>query len=400
MHLFNILIADHPEGILPHNALPPAIVRNIESFKAHHPELTHRLLDKYAIREFLANKMGQEVLWAFDQLLPYAYQADLARLCLLYEFGGIYADLSVHFHRAWSVLPGKISIFRDRAVIAPWIVSNTIIAAPPRFPAIEAAIRMILANCQSRYRGTSPLCPTGPVLFGKAIAMHCSPDQIHLGEVTNVAARETTESLVFVDATDGHLVAYRAKTKAGLTELGLCDGVNNYNDFYCAGVIYANDFPVTGTADYVHRMGQTRCALVDGELACVPEHPSGTDLRPLALANLFPFAPGAYTVLMDVSEASAGSMLALLAVRTGDGVELSRKTVEIEQDGPATIAMAFELTASRNDIGIAILASPNTSARIKQLRFLRSVTSYGAPPRPSFEDSQIQAVQASPCATI
>jgi hypothetical protein len=36
----------------------------------------------------------------------------------------------------------KLSVFRDCAVIAQWIVSNTIIAAPPRFPAIEAVIKI------------------------------------------------------------------------------------------------------------------------------------------------------------------------------------------------------------------------------------------------------------------
>ncbi|HZW20900.1 glycosyltransferase family 32 protein [Noviherbaspirillum sp.] len=368
MHLFNILISDR-EDDLSLAALPPPIQRNIESFKAHHPGMPHRLYGKNAIRDFLG-RMDKEALWAFDQLLPYAYKADLARLCLLHEYGGVYADLSVHFHRAWDVLPGKLSVFRDRAVIAPWIVSNTILAAPARFPAIQAAIRMIVANCHSRYRGTSPLCPTGPVLLGKAIAMHCTPDQIHLGEVTNVAARDTMESLVFVDASDGRLVAYRAKTKAGLDELGLEEGVNNYNDFHYAGVIYANDFPVTVTADYLQRMGQTSCALIDAELVCDPADPPDAALRPLALANLFPFAAGGYGVLMDVS-ASAGSVLGLVAVRIKDGVELARTTVQLAQDGPATIAAQFDLPASRNDIGIGILASGNARARIRQLRFLR-----------------------------
>ena len=137
MNLFSILIADGPEGDPPAATLPPTVARNIDSFKAHHPDLAHRFFDRYAIRSFLADSMEQDVLWAFDQLLPYAYKADLARLCLLHEFGGVYADLSVCFHGSWSVRPGKLSIFRDRAFFAPWIVSNTIIAAPPRFPAIQ-----------------------------------------------------------------------------------------------------------------------------------------------------------------------------------------------------------------------------------------------------------------------
>ncbi|RJG05399.1 hypothetical protein D3870_04610 [Noviherbaspirillum cavernae] len=372
MNLFSILIADNPEGDLSTETLSPVISRNIASFKACHPDLPHRFFDKHAIRHFLAASMGKDVLWAFDQLLPYAYKADLARLCLLYEFGGIYADLSVYFHGPWNVLPGKISIFRDRAYVAPWIVSNTIIAAPPRFPAIEAAIRMILANCHARNRGTSPLCPTGPVLFGKAIAMHCAPEQIHLGEVTNVAARETTESLVFVDTTDGRMIGYRSKTKAGLSELGLRYGVNNYNDFYYAGVIYAHDFPVTVPADYLQKHGHTKCALINGELAYQGENPTDATDKLLVLGNLLPFTAGAYTIFVDLSAIAAGSVLTLFAAQAEDRKELSRATLRIEHSGPATLSMHFDLPASRNDISIGVAVNRCASLSIKQLRIDRT----------------------------
>ena len=352
--------------------LPPAIARNIASFKACHPDLPHRLFDKHAIRRFLSGSMDKEVLWAFDELLPHAYKTDLARLCLLYEFGGVYADLSVCFHGSWNVIPGKLAVFRDRAVIAPWIVSNTIIAAPPRFPAIEAAIRMILANCRTRHRGASPLCPTGPVLFGKAIATHCSPDQIHLGEVTNVAARDSTESLVFVDATDGRMIGYRTKTRAGLAELGLHHGVNNYNDFHRSGVIYANDFPVTIAAGYLYRSSLTACSFENGELVYRRAHSADDAEARLAVGNLPPFTAGSYTVLLDVSAASAGAVLTLFVTSAGNGVEWSRTTQSIERDGPATLSVHFDLPASRNDITIGVLIGNSGFLSLKQLRVLRT----------------------------
>ena len=265
-YLFSILIADRPAGAP--LSLPPAVERNIASFQAHHPGMAHRLFDDEAIRDFLRHHMEADIVWAYEQLLPYAYRADLARLCLLYEFGGVYADLSVFFHAGWPIRPGKLAVFRDRAVIAPWIVSNTVISAPPRFAALEAAIRMIVSNCQRRYRGASALCPTGPVLFGKAIATCCEPQQVHLGEVVNAAGRDSTEALVFVDATDGAMIAYRTKTRAGMAELGFELGVNNYNDFYNAGLTYAGDFPLqlappgcTSTASTPAASTALRCAM-------------------------------------------------------------------------------------------------------------------------------------------
>ncbi len=368
MNLFSILIADHPQENDSGAGLPPAIIRNIESFKAWHPGAQHRLYDREAIRAFLRSSMGKDVLWAFDELLPYAYKADLARLCLLHAFGGVYADLSVHFHGNWEVRPGKISIFRDRAHVAPWIVSNTIISAPPRFPAIEAAIRMILANCRARHRGSSPLCPTGPVLLGKAIALHCDPQQIHMGEVSNAAARDTVEALVFIDAADGRLVGYRAKSRAGLSELGLQRGVNNYNDFYRRGAVYASEFPLTLSAAYLRQHGHTLCPVNGGVLEYRGQLRNDRRSQCVVAGNLMPFCPGRYVVYLDISAAAPGSLLTLMASRLEDKRELARTVHAIAENVPATLAMHFDLPASRNDIVIGVLVEKCAFVSIARLR--------------------------------
>lgn len=353
MNLFSILITN--ESTHDNAQLPFHISQNIESFKRHHPGLTHCLYDPEAIRNFLAVSMERDVLWAFDQLLPYAYQADLARLCLLYVFDGVYADLSVCFHAPWNVLPNTISIFRDRAFVAPWIVSNSIIAAPARFAAIEAAIRMIVANCQNGHRGSSALCPTRPVLLGKAIAMHCSPEQIHLGEVKNVAESERVESLVFVDSTDRRLIGYRSKSQAGLAELGLHAGVNNYNDFYRAGVVYAADFPITFPAGALHVRGQSRCEFIGDDLVYRPQDAdAGTDQQVVMIGNFLPFNPGTYTVSLEVSKVNPGAQLTLIALCARDADELGRASITFAHIGLEDLLLQFTLSASRDDINFAL----------------------------------------------
>lgn len=369
MNLFSILIADDvgKEGAAP--ALPAAILRNIESFKACHPGLPHILHTRESLRDFLSCSMGREVLWAFDQLLPYAYKSDLARLCLLHEYGGVYADLSVYFHHSWIVRPGQISIFRDRAHVAPWIVSNTILSAPARFPAIEAAIHMILANCHARYRGKSSLCPTGPVLLGKTIAMHCEPHQIHMGEVTNAAFRDTVESLVFVDATNGQLIGYRVKTTAGLRELGLRSGVNNYNNFYDCGVIYANDFPLMLSAEYLHKSGYTRCALADGR---IEYRGTGSEREEvLVLGHFLPFSSGRYTVTLDVADAAPGSLLTLFIAQVANGRELAQASYRM-QGGAASVHLHFAVTVSRNDIAVGVRVAKCATLSVLCLRIARA----------------------------
>jgi len=370
MNLFSILIADQPVG--DPAALPPAIARNIASLREHHPGLPHRLYDQDAIRDFLRTHMEPDVAWAYEQLLPYAYRADLARLCLLHELGGLYADLSVFFHAPLPLVSGKMIVFRDRAVVAPWIVSNTILGAPARAPALEAAIRMIVANCRTRYRGASSLCPTGPVLLGKAIALHCEPGQIHLGEVSNLAQRSDTEALAFVDATDGRLVGYRTKRGAGLQELGLEQGVNNYNDFYDARLAYAADYPVRIEADYIARHGRTAATQGAGHLAypgAPPMH--GDALDTVALCHLpIPFAAGRYRVLLELADGAAGAGVTLVALENGAGQALARADHRLA-GGAALPALELDVATSRKDIVIGVFSASATPLRIAGLRIER-----------------------------
>lgn len=368
MNLFSILIADG----LPAGPLPPAIARNIASLREHHPGLPHRLYDQEAIRAFLRAHTEADVVQVYEQLLPYAYRADLARLCLLHAFGGLYADLSVFFHAPLPLASGKMIVFRDRAHVAPWIVSNTILGAPAGAPALEAAIRMIVANCRTRYRGASSLCPTGPVLLGKAIALHCEPDDIHLGEVSNAVQSDTSEALVFVDTVARRLVGYRTKAAAGLAQLGLAQGVNNYNDFYYARVIYASDYPVLVDAAYLLQHGRAR-AVADGACLGWQGDANATAPETVALCRLpLPFAAGRYRVLVELADASAGAAVTLLAAASGDGATLARAEQVLARGGAATPALALDIRASRNDIVIGILASPGARLRIAGLRIERA----------------------------
>ncbi|WP_292098072.1 glycosyltransferase, partial [Mesorhizobium sp.] len=72
------------------------------------------------------------MLSAFRTLRPYSYKADLAKYCLLYEQGGLYADLSYFFLRGVPRADGKLSIFRDFLSSTPWDTSIGVVAAPPR----------------------------------------------------------------------------------------------------------------------------------------------------------------------------------------------------------------------------------------------------------------------------
>lgn len=227
--------------------LPPQVADNIVSFKRQHPGMPHHLFRAGETRDFIAREQGGEVLAAYDMLKPFAFKSDLARLCILYKHGGLYADLSVYFLAPWNLAPDRLGVFRDFLYAAPWQVANTVIFAPPGHKAIARAIEAICANVKSRYYGASFLCPTGPVAFGKAIAESCRAEDLFTGDS------------VFCDQVPGHpgliasgthafafqdrLVAVKRKRGGGApSEMGL-KGTNSYRDFWARRDIYANGAP-------------------------------------------------------------------------------------------------------------------------------------------------------------
>lgn len=177
MILVSILISDDAKA-----RLPPVIEQNIASFKNQFASMPHRLFDRDTIRDCLRGDFGAEVLDAFDRLVPYAYKADLARYCLLHRFGGVYADLAFRFRQPLPTLPGRLTVFRDFLYGAPSDTINGLFVSPAGHKALRKAIELVCANVRQRHYGPNPLCPTGPSLFGKAVAMTCDPDELIVGE--------------------------------------------------------------------------------------------------------------------------------------------------------------------------------------------------------------------------
>src|SRR5215210_6280508 len=97
MLLSSVLITSPEDG--QDSALPPIVRQNIDSLIAHHPQLPHRLFRQDDVIKLLEEKFPKDILETYFALRPYAYRADLARYCILYEFGGLYADLAYFFVR-------------------------------------------------------------------------------------------------------------------------------------------------------------------------------------------------------------------------------------------------------------------------------------------------------------
>jgi hypothetical protein len=238
--LFSILITDDDAR---NSVLPDIVKENMGSFRELHPGHSHQLFSHDSAREFIAGNFDQEVVSAFDAMTPFAYKADLVRYCLLHRHGGLYSDLSYFFLKSVIRDPVRISVFRDFLGCSPWDTCLGVIAAPPEHKAFAKAIELVCANVKSKYYGPTPLCPTGPTLFGKAIALTCDPEDLIVGEsvwltlqLSNGKSQSRPSHGLF---SNGELVAIKRKAGGGpLTEIGIRNG-NEYNKLWQSRKVYS-----------------------------------------------------------------------------------------------------------------------------------------------------------------
>ena len=248
MLLSNVLITSSEDD--EDQPLPPIIRENIESLKSQHPGLEHRLFRQADVVQLIEERFSKEVLDAFYALRPFAYRADLARYCILYEFGGFYADLSYFFVGPIPMPPKRAVVFRGNLVSSPWDMSNGLIYSPPRHKALAHAIKLVCANVKRRYYGLTPLCPTGPALIGKAFATTCEAEELITG-LAQLMPRDIVRDLVPTLALpDGELIHCQYLTQTlvavkrkpilspGLVAMGITAG-NAYRQFWNRREVYA-----------------------------------------------------------------------------------------------------------------------------------------------------------------
>ena len=237
LHSILLTGSDRNDG----STIPPLVSQNIDSFVEWHPGRRHTLYGDASLREFIKDKLGNEVVEAYDDLMPLAYKADLGRYCLLYEFGGLYSDVSNFFFSPFqmSSSKNKLYVLRDRGVLTPWIVSNCLISAPPQMQVFQNCIEQIIQNVRSRYYGVSSLCPTGPILFGRTIAQSVDPYQLLFGEVVTINESRDYDSLAHISPR-GELVAIRRKWSEGIASLGI-KGPKSYDELYNEKLVYRGE---------------------------------------------------------------------------------------------------------------------------------------------------------------
>jgi mannosyltransferase OCH1-like enzyme len=146
--------------------LPEKMRENVERLKSQNPEFKHYLFDDADRREFIRTHFEEDVLQAYNKIIPGAYRADLWRYCVLYINGGVYLDIKYS-----NVGEFKLIQLADNEYFVPDIddsgggIYNAFMICKPGNNIMREAIRRIVENVKTEYYGDSGLSPTGPLLL-------------------------------------------------------------------------------------------------------------------------------------------------------------------------------------------------------------------------------------------
>jgi mannosyltransferase OCH1-like enzyme len=234
MNISQILITDTK------SEYPQYIAECLQSVRALFPEANHCVYDEPKIIEFIGANFDESVLNAFNRLIPNAYKADLGRYCLLYKLGGWYFDIAIRpFRRIDFSDDIDLFAFRDFGLISqvPYSVANGIVYSKKYNPVLKTAIELVVKNCELNFYGVNALCPTGPNLFGQAIASHGSNIRNLFGDVLFLTPLHGIKNKAFV-LPDGEIFGFFKPADGGdLTQVGI-QGSNNYVSLYSNRNIY------------------------------------------------------------------------------------------------------------------------------------------------------------------
>lgn len=158
--------------------LSDGLIELTDTWKTKNVNYCHFVFDDIKCQQFISKFFGDNVLNAYNRLVPGAYKADLWRYCILYIYGGIYIDID-------TICITPIDLFINDSIEFMTVVdlnnSKTLgnhnifsgfIASVPNHPILLDSINRILINIGDPIIPLSNLDLTGPGVLGRAINKH------------------------------------------------------------------------------------------------------------------------------------------------------------------------------------------------------------------------------------
>lgn len=138
--------------------------------------------DKYC-EDFIKKNFDENVFKAYCRIIPGAFKADLWRYCMLYIYGGVYADID-------TICNGSIDDFLDENIefmtpidlnncpyYGKYNLFNCFIASIPKHPILLDCINRIVHNVENNIVPFSNLDFSGPGILGKSTNLFLGLDE-------------------------------------------------------------------------------------------------------------------------------------------------------------------------------------------------------------------------------
>ncbi len=131
------------------------------------PEYEYYFFDNNDVKKFIRDNFDEEVLEAYDRLVPGAYKADLFRYCYLYIHGGCYFDNKQILRQPIRNLieSNDTDIYCKDTV--DYFMFNAVMISDKNNKILFDIIYKIVDNVKNNFYGDNPLEPTGPLLLNK-----------------------------------------------------------------------------------------------------------------------------------------------------------------------------------------------------------------------------------------
>jgi hypothetical protein len=236
----------------------------MEQIKKLYPDEEYHLYSGEELEKIIQNNFHSDVYTSYKKLKPYACKADLARLCLLYLYGGLYIDLNLYFINTIPDLDKlEFFAFRDLSKNSPqaWSVQNGIMYSLPKSKVVKNTIDLIIKHCKEEYYGVQCVDVSATTVLGIGITKSLPHFGIATrGELDMFTRKsfdrktqnkikkmgyENEELLGFIMDTDDKLIAIRKPSGGGDIKSAGFSGTNNYVEMWDNKEVYDTSIKFT-----------------------------------------------------------------------------------------------------------------------------------------------------------
>jgi mannosyltransferase OCH1-like enzyme len=195
--------------------IPPLIFECMENMRKQNPEFRHFIFNEIECRQFIQLYFNNQVLHAYDSLIPKAYKADLWRYCVLYIHGGVYLDAKMRMKKGFRLITLTDKeyfvkdILKDRNhFVYDGAICNGMMICRPFNEKMKRAIGAILENVQRRFYGIDPVSPTGPMMLKELF----TPKETDKMEMQLIWYPCPMKGISFLPAIPGNIFCYIDET--------------------------------------------------------------------------------------------------------------------------------------------------------------------------------------------